>query len=131
MFYISIASGYFPLLESWVHGIMLLLVFPPEIRFEIVDGAVEQERVTWVLVLALPWLLMWPWASSREIPYSKDKNVFGSQTDPRSNPASISFWPCKLGQGAQIAAPHFLFYMVGVLSSSSVRHRLFEKIRCN
>lgn len=43
---------------------MLLFVFPPEIRLEIVNGALEQEEVTWVRLTALPTLVIWPWASS-------------------------------------------------------------------
>lgn len=40
MFHISIAFGYFPLFESWVHG-FVLLVFPLGIGFETMDSAVE------------------------------------------------------------------------------------------
>lgn len=40
MFHTRIAFGYFPLLESWVHG-FALLVFPLGIGFETMDRAVE------------------------------------------------------------------------------------------
>lgn len=50
---------------------MLLFVFPAEIRLEIVNGALEQEEVTWVLLTALPTLVVWPWTSS----YFRNRNM--------------------------------------------------------
>lgn len=56
MFYIGAASGYFPLLESWVHCLAHLLVFLSRFDFSGVDGVMpEKEEVTgfWKFLFAV------------------------------------------------------------------------------
>lgn len=56
------------------------------------DGALEQEQVTWVLLTVLPTLVMRSWASSREKAYFRDKNMSsGVRMTQVQDPRSTSF----------------------------------------
>lgn len=98
---------------------MLLLVFPPEMRFEIVGGALEQEEVSWVLLTVLPTLVMRPWANSREKPYFRDKNMSsGVRRTQVQVPRSASFL-CLVDLDKPLKSlaphPHFLTCKLGVV----------------